>query len=48
MIEYRVWPNGTVQEASSDPYPFMSDDYEYVWADDEEQALLVANSTKPY
>lgn len=39
MVEYRVWPDGTVQEASIEPYPWMSDDYTTVWAADEEDAL---------
>ena len=39
MIEYRVWPDGTVQEASEPPYEWMSDDYATVWATDEEDAL---------
>jgi hypothetical protein len=38
MMEYRVWPDGTVQEAHETPYEWMSDDYRYVWADDEEDA----------
>lgn len=39
QTEYRVWPDGTVQEASEEPYRFMSDDYTTVWATDEADAL---------
>lgn len=46
MIEYRVWPDGTVQEASEEPYTHMSDDYATVWAVDEEDALVRANGGK--
>lgn len=39
QTEYRVWPDGTVQEASEEPYRWMSDDYTTVWAEDEADAL---------
>jgi len=39
MTEYRVWPDGTVQETSEPPYTWMSDDYSTVWAIDEGDAL---------
>jgi hypothetical protein len=42
MTEYRVWPDGTIQEASEDPYPWMSDDYTTVWALDEDDAYAKA------
>jgi hypothetical protein len=37
---YRVWPDGTVQEAWESPYSWMSDDYEYVEAESPEQAWI--------
>lgn len=40
MIRYRVWPDGTVQEAEgTEPYSWLSDDYAVVHAEDEEAAL---------
>jgi len=38
LIRYRVWPDGTVQEAWESPHAWMSDDYDYVEALDEEDA----------
>ena len=38
MVRYRVWPDGTVQEAGESPYSWLSDDYEIVEAEDEEEA----------
>lgn len=35
---WRVWPDGTVQEAYEIAYFWMSDDYEYVEAKDEHDA----------
>lgn len=39
MFEYRVWPDYTVQESCCKPYPWMSDDYVYIDADDEQEAI---------
>lgn len=38
MVRYRVWPDGTVQETTETPYSWLSDDYEIVEAEDEEDA----------
>ena len=47
LLRYRVWPDGTVQEADETPYSWMSDDYQTVEAEDEdedeEDALRKAN-----
>lgn len=43
-IIYRVWPDGTVQDAWESPYSWLSDDYEYVYAENEEQAWLLAKN----
>ena len=40
---FRVWPDGTVQEADQVAYPWMSDDHALVWANDEDEALVWAN-----
>ena len=40
---FRVWPDGTVQEADRVAYPWMSDDHALVWAYDEDEALVWAN-----
>ena len=40
---FRVWPDGTVQEADQAAYSWMSDDYALVWAYDEDEALNQAN-----
>lgn len=37
-VRYRVWPCGTVQEAWESPYPWKSDDYEYIEAMSPEDA----------
>lgn len=39
VIAWRVWPDGTVQEWSEQPYSHMSDDYWKVMATSEEAAL---------
>lgn len=39
-VRYRVWPDGTVQEAWEPPYSWKSDDYEYVEAMGPEDAWL--------
>ena len=44
LIEYRVWPDGTVQAvADGQAYAWMSDDFRVVQASSPEQALLLAN-----
>jgi hypothetical protein len=47
LDEYRVWPDGTVQEASEPPYSWLSDDYLTVRAEDEEAALAKAGRRQP-
>lgn len=42
MTKFRVWPNGTVQEADEEPYSWLSDDYMIVEAENEEDALVKA------
>ena len=39
FLKYRVWPDGTVQEEHETPYSWLSDDYQIVEAEDEEDAL---------
>jgi hypothetical protein len=41
MYRYRIWPDYTVQEAWESPHAWMSDDYEYVEAESEEQAITI-------
>lgn len=43
MTLFRVWPDGTVQEADRVAYPWMSDDHALVWAYNEDDALKMAN-----
>lgn len=43
MTLFRVWPDGTVQEADRVAYPWMSDDHTLVWAYNEDEALKQAN-----
>lgn len=39
-VSFRVWPDGTVQEAAGgQPYSWMSDDFMVVQAEDESAAL---------
>lgn len=39
-VEYRVWPDGTVQLAEDgEPHRWMSDDYSTVLAHSEEEAI---------
>lgn len=38
---YRVWPDGTVQEAEEAPHSHMSDDFTYIYASCAEQACRV-------
>ena len=40
---FRVWPDGTVQEADQAAYSWMSDDHALVWAYNEDEALANAN-----
>ena len=40
---FRVWPDGTVQEADQAAYSWMSDDHALVWAYNEDEALAKAN-----
>lgn len=40
---FRVWPDGTVQEADQEAYPWMSDDHTLVWAYNEDEALAKVN-----
>jgi hypothetical protein len=42
-IKYRVWPDGTVQDAEDTPHGYMSDDYLEVWAVDMDTAADLAN-----
>lgn len=42
-VKYRVWPDGTVQEEHETPYNWLSDDYQIVEAEDEEDALGKVN-----
>jgi hypothetical protein len=44
---FRVWPDGTTQEADALPYSWMSDDYELVWAMSEDEALTLARNLTP-
>ena len=39
MFEYRVWPDYTIQDAEEIAIGYMSDDYVYIWADSQEEAL---------
>ena len=41
QVQFRVWPDGTVQgvEEGEEPYAWMSDDYATVWAYDEDEAM---------
>lgn len=39
---YRVWPDGTVQKSHEKPYSWKSDDFTYVDADSEEEAIRIA------
>ena len=47
LDEYRVWPDGIVQEASEPPYSWLSDDYLTVHAEDEAAALAKADRAYP-
>ena len=42
-LKYRVWPDDTVQEEHETPYSWLSDDYQIVEAEDEEDALRKVN-----
>lgn len=39
VFTFRVWPEGTIQESEDQPHEWMSDDYLYVDAEAEEDAL---------
>ncbi len=39
LIEFRVWPDGTVQETVEPPLTHMSDDYRVVQARDVNHAV---------
>lgn len=39
---FRVWPDGTVQHVDEPRHLHMSDDYVFVWAADEDDALNLA------
>lgn len=41
MFEYRIWPDYTIQDAYDHPYEYMSDDYIYLDADSEEEAIAL-------
>lgn len=41
---YRVWSDNMVQEASATPSSWMGSDYEYIEAEDEEDAVRIARS----
>jgi hypothetical protein len=41
QVQFRVWPDGTVQCCDDDAYTYMSDDYQLVWACDEDEAYEV-------
>lgn len=43
-MKYRVWPDGTVQDASEEPYNWMSDDYLIVEAENEYSFVLYGPS----
>ena len=42
-FKYRVWPDGTAQDADESPYSHMSDDFRIVDAPDEDAASLLGN-----
>ena len=39
-MRYRIYPDYTIQEAWEPPYSWMSDDYDYIEADSEDEALI--------
>jgi hypothetical protein len=41
MFEYRIWPDYTIQDADDYPHENVSDDYIYLWADSEEEAIVL-------
>lgn len=41
MFEYRIWPDYTIQRADEYPHTYMSDDYIYLDADSEEEAITL-------
>jgi hypothetical protein len=44
LTRYRVWPDGTVQDAKDSPHSWMSDDYCYILAVSSDHALAIAKS----
>ena len=42
MSLYRVWPDGTCQNIDEHQYDHMSDDFEIIAADSEEEAIAAA------
>lgn len=44
---YRVWPDGTAQEADQEPYVWMSDDFTVVTATSPEEAAARVLSPAP-
>ena len=41
MFEYRIWPDYTIQDAYDRPFEYMGDDYIYLDADSEEEAIAL-------
>lgn len=39
---FRIWPDGTVQHVDEPAHTHMSDDYAFVWAQNEDDALSIA------
>jgi hypothetical protein len=49
LNKFRVWPDGTAQWVGEPAYSWMSDDYEVVVANDEEDAVRKSASCgKPF
>ena len=45
LIAFRVWPCGTVQVVEDgEPYSFLSDDFEEIFASSEEEAVSLSAS----
>ena len=45
QIEFRVWPDGTVQAVEDgEPYSWISDDFVRVWAYSEDEARAEARA----
>lgn len=39
MFTYRIWPDYTIQDGDEQPYDWKSDDWMYIDADSEEDAI---------